>query len=213
MNISNPSKRPVPTGYSIILPPGWIGIPLRDHEATDSAVRRIVEKACGDLPTSFPRDKVTPYRLEIERRLRRGISQARKGEGLDLYLPVYEQGRVPIGASFVVAETAGPQGSHADAESILALMVDDSVESYCEPVEIAESTAVRRDSLVGGKGKQDAEAASRRVDYVIPVPQNANRWVVVSFSTVGAGDPEDEIAEATTELFDAIMTTFRWRAA
>jgi hypothetical protein len=92
-------------------------------------------------------------------------------------------------------------------------MADVSEESYCEPVEIAESTAVRRDSLVGAKGKQDAEAASRRVDYVIPVPQDASRWVVVSFSTVGAGDPEDEIAEATTELFDAIMTTFRWRAA
>jgi hypothetical protein len=59
--------------------------------------------------------------------------------------------------------------------------------------------------------KEDAELASRRVDYVIPVPMDPNRWVILSFSTVGAGDPEDEIAEATTELFDAIMTTFRWR--
>ncbi|MFE6522421.1 hypothetical protein [Streptomyces sp. NPDC057794] len=151
--------------------------------------------------------------MEIERRLRKGINEARKGDGLDLYLPVYERGRVPLGASFVVAETASPRGATADANSLLALMTDESDASHCETVTVAETTAVRRDALVGGKSKQDVEAASRRVDYVIPVPKDSTRCLVVSFSTVGAGDPEDEIAEATTELFDAIMTTFRWRAA
>ncbi|MFH8894889.1 hypothetical protein ACH4HG_00565 [Streptomyces coeruleorubidus] len=200
-----------PVGYSLILPPGWVGIPLRDRKATDSAVRRIVDKACEELPSNFPRDKVTPYRLEIERRLRKGVAQAQTGSGLDLYLPLYERGRVPLGASFVVAEMTGPRNSPADAKSILALMVEGPENDHCESVEVAESPAVRRDVMVGGDLQEDAELASRRVDYVIPVPQDPKRWVIVSFSTVGAGDPEDEIAEATTELFDAIMTTFRWR--
>jgi hypothetical protein len=199
-----------PVGYSLILPPGWVGVPLRDQKATDSSVRKIVNKACEELPSNFPRDKVTPYRLEIERRLRKGVAQAQTGSGLDLYLPVYERGRVPLGASFVVAEMAGPLNS-SDAKSILALMADGSENDHCESVEVAESPALRRDVMVGGDLQEDAELASRRVDYLIPVPQDPNRWVIVSFSTVGAGDPEDEIAEATTELFDAIMTTFRWR--
>ena len=59
--------------------------------------------------------------------------------------------------------------------------------------------------------EQGVEYASRRVDYVLPVPTDLDRWVVVSFSTLGAGDPTDEFAQLLVELFDAIMTTFRWR--
>ncbi|MGW0813279.1 hypothetical protein ACWD00_08520 [Streptomyces viridiviolaceus] len=200
-----------PIGYSIILPPGWVGIPLRDKKATDVAVRKIVGEACEGLPSNFPRDKVTRYRLEVERRLRRGIEQARTGAGLDMYLPVYRPGRTPLGASFVVAEITAPNNSSKDSQNILSLMADKSTTDHYESVTVAEVTAVRRDSVVAGGVQEDAESASRRVDYVMPVPHDPDRWVVVSFSTVGAGDPEDEIAEASTELFDAIMTTFRWR--
>ncbi|MGH3816471.1 MAG: hypothetical protein ACRDRE_01680, partial [Pseudonocardiaceae bacterium] len=55
------------------------------------------------------------------------------------------------------------------------------------------------------------EHASRRVDYLLPVPADPDRWVIVSFSTLGAGDPTDDFAQLLVELFDAIMTTFRWR--
>lgn len=199
-----------PVGYSVILPPGWVGIPLRDGEATESAIRKIVDDACRDLPSSFPRDKRTPYRLELERRLRRGTDQARKGSGLDLYMPVYRRGGTPLGASFVVAELTV---SHPDATpaDLLGSTADGSDSTDLASVEVADCPAIRRDSLVRGGTQEDAELGSRRIDYVIPVPRDPMRWVVVSFSTVGAGDPEDEIAEATTELFDAIMTTFRWR--
>jgi hypothetical protein len=55
------------------------------------------------------------------------------------------------------------------------------------------------------------EHGSRRVDYVLPVPADPDRWVVVSFSTLGSGDPNGELARLLVELFDAMMTTFRWR--
>jgi hypothetical protein len=202
-----------PTGYSIILPPGWVGIPLRDLKAQDAAVRKIVDKACASLPDNFPRDKVTPYRLEVERRLRRGVEQAKSGAGLDLYLPVYQSGSIPLGASFVVAEIAAPVGSPTDPKSLLSLISNDSDSIQYESVEVAEVPAVRRDSFSSAGLQEDAESASRRVDYVIPVPHDSSRWVVASFSTIGVGNPEDEIATATVELFDAIMTTFIWRSA
>ena len=53
--------------------------------------------------------------------------------------------------------------------------------------------------------------ASRHVDYVIPVPGRPGRWLVIAFSTLGGGDPGDEIARRLTELFDAIVSTFGWQ--
>jgi hypothetical protein len=53
-------------------------------------------------------------------------------------------------------------------------------------------------------------AASRRVDYVLPVPADRARWLAVSHSTAVDGDPAGPYAQALTDLFDALMTTFRW---
>jgi hypothetical protein len=36
------------------------------------------------------------------------------------------------------------------------------------------------------------------------------RWVAVYFSTLGGGNPDDQVAALLTTLFDAMMTTFRW---
>lgn len=50
----------------------------------------------------------------------------------------------------------------------------------------------------------------RRVDYVLAVPGNPGRWLAVVSSTLGAGQPDDQIALLLTSLFDAMMSTFRW---
>jgi hypothetical protein len=57
---------------------------------------------------------------------------------------------------------------------------------------------------------QQAGYGSRRVDYLIPVPEHPRGMLVVAFSTIGDGDPEGDFAKLLVELFDAIMTTFRW---
>jgi hypothetical protein len=48
------------------------------------------------------------------------------------------------------------------------------------------------------------------VDYVLAAPGNPGRWLAIVFSTLGAGNPDDQIAVLLTGLFDAIMSTFRW---
>jgi hypothetical protein len=48
------------------------------------------------------------------------------------------------------------------------------------------------------------------VDYAVPVPGAAARWLLVAFSTLGAGDPDDQVARMLVQLFDAMMSTFRW---
>jgi len=42
-------------------------------------------------------------------------------------------------------------------------------------------------------------------------PPSPLRWALASFTTLGAGKPDDDVAELLVELFDAIMLTWRWR--
>ncbi|MBT2398712.1 hypothetical protein [Streptomyces sp. ISL-100] len=200
---------PAPVGYSLVLPPGWIRIPLRRKRELEAAVTRLVDDACARLPGNFPRDRVTPYRLELERRLRKGVTQASKGAGLDLYLPFEQQSGTLIAASFVVAEISAGDG-RSDPAAMLARMSMEGGRGAFRPKTVAGSSGTRRESVVAADPKDDAGLATRRVDYAVPVPKDPYRWVTVAFSTVGGGAPDDELADAAVELFDAIMTTFRW---
>lgn len=194
-----------PVGYSLILPPGWKKIPLRRKRRREEAVREIVEGACRQLPSSFPRDSKTRYRLEVERRLQTGIKNARKSGGIDFYLPVAPSGDTPIAASFVVGEV------HMEGDPV-KLLASMAARDGHEPTEVADAPGTRHETVREADADEDTELASRRVDYVVAVPGDPGRWLTVSFSTMGAGDPSDELAHATVSLFDAIMTTFRWSA-
>ncbi len=96
-----------------------------------------------------------------------------------------------------------------DPGMLIARLVADSEQTTT--VEVAGTVGTRTEHVEEADAEQGAEYASRRVDYVLPVPADPERWVVVTFSTLGAGDPTDEFAQLLVELFDAIMTTFRWR--
>ena len=60
----------------------------------------------------------------------------------------------------------------------------------------------------------DDDRPSLRVEYTVPVPRPASggtgRWMVITFSTLGDGDPSGEYAATLACLFDAIMSTLRW---
>ncbi|MGW7208267.1 hypothetical protein [Streptomyces sp. NPDC054837] len=196
-------KQGAAVGYSLIVPPNWKRIPLRRKSDREAAVRDIVKNACSNLPKNFPRDLVTRYRLEIERRLSVGVKNARKSGGLDFYLPMMELGGSPIAASFVVGEVS----SEVDPRKFITAMASGS--GY-KPAEVGEAPAMRREVVVDAEPEEEVELASRRVDYVAAIPGNRGRWLTISFSTMGGGDPSDELSDATVSLFDAIVSTFHW---
>ncbi|GGV76783.1 hypothetical protein GCM10010228_42390 [Streptomyces massasporeus] len=176
---------------------------MRRKSEREATVRDIVESACKQLPKNFPRDLVTRYRLEVERRLSMGIKRARKSGGLDFYLPMADPGESPIAASFVVGEIS----TEGDPSRFLGVMT--STGGY-EAVTIDEAPGARREVVAEADVQEGIELASRRVDYVAAVPGDRRRWLTISFSTMGGGDPNDELSDATVSLFDAIVTTFRW---
>ncbi|MCZ4122056.1 hypothetical protein [Streptomyces sp. H39-S7] len=65
-----------------------------------------------------------------------------------------------------------------------------------------EGRKERREYVVG---------EARRVDYVLPLPGVPGRCLAAAFSTPTA-DVEPRLADLMVELFDAVMTTFRWDA-
>ena len=53
-------------GYSLVMPTGWRRIPVQ--HGTRAAIRAIIDEVMARYPKDQPRDKMTPYRIELERR-------------------------------------------------------------------------------------------------------------------------------------------------
>lgn len=192
-----------PSGYTLVLPPGWSRIPLR--RGTEQAITRILDRSFAGLA----RDKVASLRRELHLRLQDLAGRARESSGLDLYVPTEQMHGVTATASFVVAEMSLFSAQPVDPSMLFAWLLADS--EHATAVDVAGTPGTRTEHVAAADAEQGVEYGSRRVDYVLPVPADPDRWILVSFSTLGAGDPTDEFAQLLVELFDGIMTTFRWR--
>jgi hypothetical protein len=204
------------TGYALVLPAGWRRIPIQ--HGTKAAIRGIVDEVLRRYPKDMPRDKMTPYRIELERRLSDLAGRARANGGVDLYLPIEYTHGVTITASFVVSQVTLPIPELASAEQVavdsaqfVAYLTSD--DGNASPVSVAGADAARTESVAPPDPAEQMPYGSRRVDYVIPLPGHPTRWMLAAFSTIGDGDPEGKFAKLLVELFDAIMLTFRWARA
>jgi hypothetical protein len=190
-----------PNSYSVALPPEWIRVSLTG--TVEQAVKDITDRMFRHLP----RDEYVQERRAVEQQVSDMVRRARAGNGLDLYLPVEEMHGVTLAASFVVGGALMPDELD-DIESVALL---GELAQSGRLVEVDGVPGVRTERVEPADERQGVSVASRHVDYTFPIPGDARRWLAVTFSTPGAGDPGDPMAEALVELFDAIMTTFRWR--
>lgn len=192
-----------PNGYRLVIPPGWVRIPLRD--GTDDALEDLVYSRLKDLPPEVSKDDGMKYRLMVRRSVTRQITEARKAGGLDLYLPLTARYGIPLMASFLVS-------THSAGEPAGAALLDelsgDGARTSTEKV--GGTTAVRRERVRPPDAERDVPVATRCVEYALPVPRDPGRLVSVVFSTAGDGEPESPFTTALAELFDASMLTFRW---
>jgi hypothetical protein len=194
-------------GYRLILPPGWTRIPVRDDPKP--ALDDILSRSFAGLP----KDKYGPLQAELRKKLLAQIATARESQGIDLYLPIERVHGLTVAASFVVAIMEFDSVETPDAEDVLIAYAAQSDDATV--AEIDSAPAVRTERIVaaaeGASPEDEASYGSRRVDYVIAIPDSADMWLSVSFSTLGDGDPDGDVAKLLVELFDAIMSTFRWQ--
>ena len=204
----------VPPGtYSLRLPPGWVRVPLRSgtREVLDDQVFRGIE----EIPADVPRDKGVAYRLHVRRKVDRMVEEARRAGGLDLYVPARVRTRALMASSFLVSEivrdeleaVGGPE-----AELVLARLASDRRSGAPGELRLAgEAMAVRWEYVTEPDGVDaEVDTRCRHVDYVLAVPGSGARWLAVSHSTAGDGDPDSDFTRVLSDLFDAIMTTFQW---
>jgi hypothetical protein len=197
---------PAATGYTLVLPPGWYHVPVR--RGTDKAIKTITGRVVAEFASSQPRDTLTSYRIELERRLRAAADDARRKAATDLYLPLGLVRGMPVPASFLVSELY--LGSVEDIDPALIVSHLASADGDSRPVTVAGAIGVRTERTASPDPAKKVEYPSRRVDYVLAVPGDRDRYLAVAFSTLGGGNPDDAYATLLVELFDAMMSTWRW---
>ncbi|MFF0586299.1 hypothetical protein ACFYWD_10065 [Streptomyces sp. NPDC003781] len=211
---SEPHAPPVaataPGRYELVLPPGWIRIPLR--EGTKEALERVLFSHMGRVPEGIPRDDAMRFRLDMRRQLEKQARAARRNGGLDLYLPVLPRGGIFLMASFIVAEMPIGRDHAVPPQAVIEQLAAEEVPGgTAGKVDVAGAPALRRAyRCAPGEEGEQAAPPTRRVDYVIPVPDDPGRWISINFSTPGDGDAGSEFTDVLVELFDAVVATFRW---
>lgn len=201
-----PAEDVAQVGYQLVLPPGWIRIPLR--EDPEPIVDAILDRSFSNLPA----DRFGPLRAELAKRILAQIALARDNEGIDLYVPVERMHGQTIAASFVVGLMSFHSAEVPEAEDVLAHYAAQS--DGAELMDLGGAAAVRTERVVAADPAAGPDAVesvgSRRVDYVTAIPETRDAFLSVSFSTPGDGTPDGEVAQVLVELFDAVMSTFRW---
>jgi hypothetical protein len=196
------------TGYRLVFPPGWIQVPVRD--AKPDTAHEVVSAAFRNPPAGIPRDSFTSARIELERRLDSMIRKAKPNGGLELFLAYGNAYANPVPASFLVAE--GSLGdTSGDPLAVVTALAEGAARDGGRPGRLTAldgAPAARIERIAG----PDSEAgySSLRVEYTVAVPGGDGRWMIITFSTLGDGDPAGEYARLLAELFDAILSTLRW---
>ncbi|MET0931322.1 MAG: hypothetical protein ABWX74_17510 [Aeromicrobium sp.] len=197
------------TAYRVALPHPWQRIPLDD--SMGSTVDEIVEATVRRIPADVPPDQVAQTRIKLEGMLLKDLRHAKDNGGLDYYLPTDLVHGIQISASFLVSglipDASVPDGLTGRVLASLIASSDDAA-----PVDAGGSVWVRSTSVIESRPDDLVKDASRarKVEYTTAVPGDERRWIIVSFTTLGDGDPDSEFTGLMVELFDAIMSTWRW---
>lgn len=175
-----------PHDFTVLLPPGWIRIPLDGREGARAAA--LATAKVSDLPEP----QRSAARERLLRMIRTGLRQARQAGGIDVMMSLAERDGIPLAASCLVSYVE--QGSAPVPIDMLAgeLSADGG---DVRTVQIAGRPAVRR---------RYAEPPVTRIDYMLTVPGKPG-LLTLAFAT-----PLEPLADALAVLFDAIAETLRW---
>lgn len=201
------------TGYALVLPPGWLRLDARSEHGTEE-----LDRGLDQVLTTAPRDSFGPLIAEARKQAHAVLNQARIAGALDLYLPLGGMHGTAVPASFLVSMVPfqGPSPDMVTAQDPevtsgqIAVMLAARMPQG-EVREMPAGIAVRSRQVIAATGQSQWPGA--RVDYHWPMPSQPLKWALASFTTIGKGDPQDDVADLLVELFDAIMLTWRWRPA
>ena len=145
----------------------------------------------------------------MRRELTDQLRASREYGAVDFSFPAHDLDGVTLNASFVVsAVTPDARMGAEDTPAVLA----DLVREGAVPVAIGDTEWARRESIVESEGSQLVESGlrARKVAYTTAIPGDERRWAMVVATVIGDGNPDSDHTHLVVELFDAVMTTWRW---
>lgn len=174
-----------PRDYTVLLPPGWVRIPLDGREG--ARVTALAAQKTASLPA--------PHRHQVRERLtgllRSTLRDARSCGGIDILLSLAERDGVPLAASCLVC--------YLDRDGKVPL---DMLSAELSAIGRADVVAIPSGSAVRHRY---VEPDMSKLDYFLPVPGRTG-LLTLAFAT-----PVEPLAEPFALLFDAIAESLRWR--
>lgn len=213
--------------YEFVVPPGWTRLDLR------RALAPQVDELMGSMLEDAPADRRAAAEPALKSRLLSMLTDLAGGGVLDLVIPMVAYEGVTFPASFAFTRFAIPPGTDP-IDVLTALAMTDSTADLRE---ISDLVALRTSStefvnadavaaqltlaaveagLVVERGHDPGGAAgailSRRVRYVVGVPEDRERWIMVLFSALETEDTDSiELVAGLEALFDTVMSSMRFR--
>ena len=193
-------------GYHLVMVSPWRRIDLL--EPLDPQVAAEIDRAAEMIPAEVPPDQVKPLKRHMQHRMLTQVAKARDEGGIDFYFTAEQHHGFSYNATFVVGGTTMSTSSDAEVGEVLA----DLVRGGAEAVQVGGTVWARREMLTTSRPGDilSEPVVARSVEYTTAVPGDPRRWLVVTFSCLGDGDPASQLVALVVELFDAMMSTWRW---
>ncbi|MGW4373312.1 hypothetical protein ACWEJ7_06545 [Streptomyces albidoflavus] len=205
-------KPPAPNGFNLVPPPGWDVIPL--HAGTKEAMDRIVRKAVKQLPVGFPKDDIPKARLKLAQEMKKVVRRATAKGGMTLYLPTERLHGVALPVSIIASEPIEIPRVRPGSGPEAVLLALASQTPGAKLRELDDTAALRSERDVPADTARGIDVAHRQVEYVVPIPDSApDQYLTFSFSALIAPGSDPAFYDTLVELFDAVMSTFRWSYA
>jgi hypothetical protein len=180
--------------WRILLPPGWATLPT-EREAAAAAVRRLLDQ----VMEGKPRDELVGLRIDLDRRLRRQLGDARRAGASYLHALMKPIRDRPVSASLIVVPIESPD-TDAVAQT-LHHVLGDAVgivdNGYSHAGGRPALRRVRRYRTRLGDSPDEPEVTTTSVEYVVQLSESSMLLMVFSTMT-------DQVHEQLVVLFDAI---------
>ena len=223
----------VAASYSIVVPPGFVRVP-GGMDAPDAAA--FVAEQLGDQPAPGTGTAPDDWRLRFGSALGRALAADVNGRVLDSYLSAGPLPGTDIVCSIVVASVPVTRTPHADLDRLLLRRVathgaapivlagdpavvwtDPAAEAPAQddraaPDEVADLTPLRRRTVLTRVAGHD----DRLLTLVLTIGSATDASAAPGDADADAGsdiDARTRIVDAVTDVFDAMLSTFRWRDA
>lgn len=201
-------------GYSLVLPPGWLRLP-----AAAGAAEPVLDEALDEAFAGLPRDSAAPLRAEMRRRVLALVAEARSSGAVDVYVPLLGVRGRPLPASVIVAVTtlpgplstdpgaAGNGGTEPAGAAVAGLLSRVAANGRGAVVTLPAGLCARIESHEPPRDDNEGHG-TRRLVFHLPIPHATQLWAIVTCTVADGLSP---MTEAVVELFDAMLSTWRWR--